>query len=358
MKERKISVLVTGISGTAIGGQVLKALRMAKTSYYIVGIDMSPISQGLFQVDARYLVPAALSSNYIDTLRKICVREKVDVLIPGSEPEVLQISQNRDKLEEIGVTPLVCSQRAIETCMDKSKTYAFLKSNHFNCPKAVLVENEDDKSKVDFYPAMIKPSSGSSGSQNCYLIQNKYELDFFAGFLRRQGYVPLVQEYIGSDDEEYTTGVLSLPDGEIIGSIALRRLLTSGLSVRLKVKSYESPENFVISSGISQGVVEDFVKIRKYSETIARKLGANGPVNIQGRNTEDGFFPFEINPRFSGSTSIRALLGYNEPDILTRYHVLGERPSRVHFKKGYVVRGLSEYYIPRSGIEEIKKEQD
>ena len=33
---------------------------------------------------------------------------------------------------------------------------------------------------------------------------------------------------------------------------------------------------------------------------------------------------FEINPRFSGTTSLRAMVGYNEPDVLIRHHVLGE----------------------------------
>lgn len=321
---------------------------MAKTPYHIVGVDMSPTSYGLSEVDASYLVPPAYSSNYLNVLRKICLKEKVVVLVPGSVPELLKISRNREKFYKIGVIPLVNPPKVIETCMDKWKIFNFLKSNNFSCPKTVLIENESDLLKVDFYPVVIKPARGSSGSQNVFLAQNEEEVSFFACYLRRQGYTPLVQEYTGSSDDEYTVGVLTLENGQVVGSIALRRIMTSALSRRFRVKSYKKSETYVVSSGISQGEVKDFLEIRKLSESIAQKMGVRGPVNIQGRKTKNGFCPFEINPRFSGTTSVRALLGYNEPDILIRYYVLGEKPSKIDFKKGFVTRGLSERYIPRA----------
>ena len=44
----------------------------------------------------------------------------------------------------------------------------------------------------------------------------------------------------------------------------------------------------------------------------------------QCRYVGDQVVTFEINPRFSGTTFIRALAGYNEPDLLLRREVLGE----------------------------------
>jgi carbamoyl-phosphate synthase large subunit len=59
---------------------------------------------------------------------------------------------------------------------------------------------------------------------------------------------------------------------------------------------------------------------------------------------------FEINPRFSGTTLLRALAGFNEPDLLIRKHLLGE-PVRARFDHafGTVVRGLSEVFYPAPG---------
>ena len=57
-------------------------------------------------------------------------------------------------------------------------------------------------------------------------------------------------------------------------------------------------------------------------------------------------YVFEINPRFSGTTSLRAMVGYNEPDVLIRHHVLGE-PVEPGFAyaEGTILRGLSETYV-------------
>jgi carbamoyl-phosphate synthase large subunit len=56
--------------------------------------------------------------------------------------------------------------------------------------------------------------------------------------------------------------------------------------------------------------------------------------------------PFEINPRFSGTTSLRALAGYNEPDVLVRRDVLGMRiEPYFRYRDVLILRGLKENVI-------------
>ena len=75
-------------------------------------------------------------------------------------------------------------------------------------------------------------------------------------------------------------------------------------------------------------------------------LGCRGAVNIQCRMVESKVYVFEINPRFSGTTSLRAMVGYNEPDILIRKHLLGENiKSNFTYKSGVIMRGLEEKFI-------------
>ena len=75
---------------------------------------------------------------------------------------------------------------------------------------------------------------------------------------------------------------------------------------------------------------------------IAKRLGACGPLNIQCRLTEDGPSVLEINPRFSGTTSIRAAVGFNEPDILIRNFLENEEFGRIDYRKGIIaLRGLA-----------------
>jgi len=181
-------------------------------------------------------------------------------------------------------------------------------------------------------------------------------MDFFVNYLMKQNLKPLVQEYLDSYDEEYTVGVLTdILDGKLIGSIAIKRQILSGLSSKIKVKNRCTDkiktDMLIISSGYSQGIIDDFPEVRKRCEEIALELGTMGPINIQCRKVKEKVYPFEINPRFSGTTSIRALVGYNEPDILIRKQLLKEETTRIHYKKGVVVRGLSERYIP---FDEVK----
>ena len=63
-----------------------------------------------------------------------------------------------------------------------------------------------------------------------------------------------------------------------------------------------------------------------------------------GKNDE-GIFPFEVNPRFSGTTGARSSAGYNEPDIFCRYLMFNEVP-KIDYKYGYALRDIVDRYIP------------
>jgi len=353
-----ITVLVTGVGGGGHGRQVLKALRMSQQGYRIVGTDMTAMSMGLYEVDRAAIVPGATDPDYVMALLDLCKCEGVKVLITGSEPELLAVAKHRDEFLSAGVLPLINTPHCLDVCMDKHKTLDFLSNCGLPTP---WYQQADTKYPLHIpayrFPVIVKPSVSSGGSAHVYLAQNNEELSFFVRYVQRQGLSPVVQQYIGSYDQEYTVGVLTdLHDGSLIGSIALRRYNLSGLSNRMRV--YKSPSNrydsgsgnrsgepYVISSGISQGEVQDFPEVRDVCEQIAIKLGSKGPMNFQCRKDNDRVYVFEINPRFSGTTGMRALLGFNEPDILIRRSLLNEKDIKVEYKKGVVLRGLEERYI-------------
>jgi len=56
------------------------------------------------------------------------------------------------------------------------------------------------------------------------------------------------------------------------------------------------------------------------------------------------FLAFEINPRFSGTTAMRAMAGWNAPEALIDWH-LGVEPAMrsYHPRRVRFVRGLVEY---------------
>lgn len=57
---------------------------------------------------------------------------------------------------------------------------------------------------------------------------------------------------------------------------------------------------------------------------------------------------FEINPRFSGSAPIRAIAGFNEPDMIIRNFVFNEKLERNRIKYSLeFYRVFHEFYIDR-----------
>lgn len=115
-----IKVLVTGVGGGGVGRQIVKALRLAKTPYYIVGVDA--VRSSLFDVDAAVNVPRALDPRYRDSLLSVCAKNHVDVVIPGTEVELKVLSDNRRRFANEGILLLVNSAEVIDIGLNKWNT--------------------------------------------------------------------------------------------------------------------------------------------------------------------------------------------------------------------------------------------
>jgi carbamoyl-phosphate synthase large subunit len=349
MAHEPINVLVTAIGGGGHGEQILKALRMAGGERYrLFGGDMNPRCPQFALVAQGMTLPAARDPGFVDAVLDVCARFNIQALFHGCEPELLAYSQARELFAARGVLLPINKSDVIDLCMDKSRSSEFLQKAGFAPPRFVLAESNEQASQLNCFPLVVKPHIGSGGSKDCFVVQNPRELQAIITFLDAS---PdnriMVQEYVGTPEEEYTVGVLHDLDGGYINSIAVRRELKGALNLRIstpnRTKRSELGPRLVVSSGISMGEVCKPPEVLNTCEKIAKALDVRGAVNIQGRMTADGFKVFEINPRFSGTTSIRAMMGYNEPDVLLRKHLLGERITPgFSYEQGYVLRSLVE----------------
>jgi carbamoyl-phosphate synthase large subunit len=351
----KINVLLTGVGGGGHGEQILKALRMGHCQYFIVGTDVEEYSSGFESVDVAYTVPRANHLNYLDLILELCKRHNVQVLFHGSENEMMLFAKHRARIEAAGIYLPINADGVLRICQDKMKTMSFLREKGFNVPESRIIDDITQLRENEKFPVVLKPVVGGGGSANVYIAQDIFELENFVGHLLRYHQAILLQEYIGRPDSEFTVGVLFGADGVLINSIAIRRIIHNALSVRLRVPNrsgrHDLGASLVISSGVSQGQVGRWPEVTEQCEKIAQALMPNAPVNIQCRVVDGVVFPFEINPRFSGTTSLRAMVGYNEPDLLIRRDVLGEK-IKTHFAydECTIMRGLQEIKLTRSVI--------
>ena len=340
MKE-KLRVLIAGIGGASLGTELAKCLTLAGR-YVVYGCDISPLAYGHYAKDFQntFIVER---SGYVESVIDLCGKEKIVYVVPGGEEPMVLLGMAQNTLESNGIRLAGNSLEVIRICSDKAKTFQYLSASGIPIPNTLMTSLPDELDEMTF-PCIIKPAYSSGGSSFVFLAKDKDEALVYAKYLINNSLNPIFQEYIPLEEGEYTVGVLSLPDGNLVGSIALKRLFNAKLSVLMK------SEAGLISSGYSQGLINDFPEVRESAERIAQLLGSVGPINVQGRLKDGRFLPFEINPRFSASTYLRALAGFNEVDLYLHYLAKGFYNWSGRISYGYYLRSLSEAFVEKGSL--------
>ena len=350
-----INILITAMGGGGHREQILKAIRLAEPGrYWVLGADANPNCPQFNMVDQSAVLPFASAPEYLEKLFQLIDQYQIKALFHGCEPELNLFARYRKEIEARGVFLPVNPTSVIDLCMDKEKTNKQLSELGFDSPKFQVIKKRSDLSGIDWFPVVVKPSVGGGGSANVYVAQNARELNGLADYLNlgENKIKFFIQEYVGTPNDEYTVGVLHDMNGEYVNSIAVKRALTGGLNIRMTVPNQtnkmELGPRLVISSGVSQGQIGRFPRVTQQCKAIAKAIGAKGPINIQCRLVDGVVKVFEINPRFSGTTSLRAMVGYNEPDLLMRRHIFGEGLSvDFDYEEAVILRSLIETKFDR-----------
>jgi carbamoyl-phosphate synthase large subunit len=335
-------IVIAGIGVGSLGLELLKCFSLTK-QFALFGTDISATAYG--HSDPRFISTRTLKStsprDYCTELLDYAAEVDAGIIAPGAEGSHLAIVSHRDLFSRAGVDLMINNQRVIDLCSDKVACNAHLKQLGFTVAETLVPANEDEIARFSKLPCVVKPAVNSGGSNLVFLAEDVSEAAFFFTYLRSRGFVPAIQEYIDSQ-EEFTVGVLSSRNGNVLTSIALKRDLTPKLS---RSTAYGSR---VISSGWSQGWIEDFTDVCRQAERIASAVGSTWALNVQGRMKDGVLIPFEINPRHSGTSFLRALAGVNEPVIALSSLRDGFVAPKVKIKAGQYLRTLSEHVVPRS----------
>jgi carbamoyl-phosphate synthase large subunit len=353
--DADVGVLVTGVGNGSTGEQIVKALQMGRRSYRITVTNVDP--EGLVVADGirSVLLPRATEPHYLQALAVAVGEAQAQFVIPGSDAELLRVVNDGEEFGRLSsAIPLVNNPETVAVCVDKRATVDAIERSGLAVP--FTLDFTDMQSAVEAvrsgqlcYPVIIKPKSGKGGSTDVYVAQDETELRFFINYALHSSHELILQQYVGDSEHEFSVGVLHNPDGTVAGSQVIRRHLGSLLSSRLRVPNRtnrpELGDSLVVSTGFSQGEFDEFAEVRAAAERIGTELGSTGPLNVQGRLVGSEFYVFEINPRFSGSTGLRAVAGWNGPEALIDWH-LGVRSTRSlneGQRRGHYTRGLVDY---------------
>ena len=92
----------------------------------VVGCDMNPRSIGRFVADAFHVVPAGHTPEFVPAVLDICKREGVDVLLPESSNDILELAKAKAEFEAEGITVMVSRPEAIERAENKGSFFELL----------------------------------------------------------------------------------------------------------------------------------------------------------------------------------------------------------------------------------------
>jgi len=349
---------VTGVGG-GVGQSVLRALRRCELRLRVVGTDADPWSAGLYAVEEGYLVPRAADPGYPQALKRVLSEAEVQVLIPATDPELLVLAEFRDEIQtETGAFVLVGSAESVRICRDKMATAQFFETRGLPFARTVPGDQVGELVKDVGFPVLLKPRDGSAsrGVKIAFNWGDLERVEDLADFIAQEYLIPtawglrkeqlrpehVMRGHIFRQEEEISIQVLLDHRGNVLGRFTSKNTLRDGIPMTI------DPWPGAPVEEVAERMVEALVEI-----------GLIGPCNLQCKITERGPVFFEINPRYTGITAVRAAMGFNEVEAVLR-RVLFDEPvesvrRRLRVSADQVCsRYITEMIFPREDLEQLR----
>ena len=289
MKE--FHILFTGI-GRRI--ELLQAFRNAALvldkRLKLYGADITGTAPALAYCDHVRKVIGMKEPGYIACLLNICKEDKIDLLIPTIDTDLLVLSKNKEKFLTIGTQVLISDPNMITICRDKNLTSQFFIHCGLHAPMPV----NDWETYNNGFPAFIKPKNGSS-TINAFKVENENDLRTYAAKI--EDYI--VQPFVAG--KEYTVDVFCDFKGVPVSIVPRERLqIRAGEVLKTKIC-------------LDSVMIEEVRLLCKYFKPC-------GPLTVQLiRDEKTGIDNFiEINPRFGGGAPLSMKAGARSAEALLK----------------------------------------
>lgn len=326
-----MKVLVSG-AGALLGQGILRALNGSSYKYQTIAADPNPLSAGLYWQNERFLLPMAKDPQFTPKLIELLKHTQPDVFIPGTDAELPVLAKNKALIErETKTKVLVSSGTVIEIADNKQATAEFFKNSGFTFPMTADqndIATINDIVKTCGFPLIVKPKRGAR-SIGVVLVQNQSQLDRTLA----QCNDCIVQEHLPDTAGEFTAGAIVF-DGVCNAAIVMKRDLRDGNTYRATVV----PDDNLIEI------------VQRWGEL----LNPMGPANFQFRmNRHNQPTVFEINARFSGTTPLRALVGFNEVEMVLQKMVNNSAVTQPIVQHRTILRHWSETVVSEKDVNSV-----
>ena len=300
----------------------------------LIAADLSRTTPAVRVADCSHQVPRCTTPEFVPRMLEICQRERVDLIVPTIDTELLVYAESAGRFAEIGTRVSISSPAAIRIAADKVSTHTWLVREGFpTVRQAAAADVLVDPGRWSF-PVIAKPRSGSASVG----VQRLWSIEALGSACEERGASGGEQDLIVQEvapGQEHTVNVLADAEGHCLCAVPHKRL---------EVRAGE------VSKGVT---VKDESLIGLAGKIVERLPGAYGPLNIQAFVAPDGGLRvIEINPRFGGGYPLAYEAGADFPRWLIE-HILN-RPTTASFddwQENLVMLRYDEaVYVPAAGV--------
>ena len=241
----------------------------------IIACDLDPrLSPACRLADTMLQLPPVTDPSYVDEVIRICVMHDVTLVVPTIDPELLPLSQARERFTAIGADLVISSPALVRLARDKLETARFLAAHDIPAPKTDELRAARDAPHEWQWPLMVKPRHGSA-SRGISVATNPQELP------TEVNEPMVVQEFLTGT--EYTVNIFFDSQGQFRAAVPHQRL---------RVRAGE----------VEKGTTCRHAALHDIAEKLAAALpGPRGALCFQAivSDSQD-VSVFEINARFGG----------------------------------------------------------
>jgi len=310
--KKALRILITGVGAPGIMGTVYSLKKnYDQRQIYLVGTDINTDVVGKYLCDQFYQIsPANDVNNYLTSLQNICIKEKIDIILPQNTRELLVLTRNSKRFAELGTRVLISKYESIQKANNKFELMKICRTFEIPVARFEMVTNFKKlliTAKGLGWPGkkiVIKPPS-SNGQRGVRIIDEKRDfkktfysekpsnlyttLDDLEKVLGATFPELIVTEYLPG--EEYSVDMIR--KGNLMTAIPRKRDL--------------------IRSGITfNGSVENRKDIIDYSFKLAEILDLEYSFGFQYKLDENNVPKIlESNPRVQGTMVLSTIAGAN-----------------------------------------------
>jgi nucleoside-diphosphate-sugar epimerase len=308
MTDRKWRIAISCI-GSGVGQSVINSCRLSRLPLHTIGLGTNALAYGAYECDEMDFSPNIYSENYCGKLIEILTRHHVDLVVPGLDDEVLLFAQAKEAFAQAGIRALASDAPLVELCRDKARmgqgfgdlACFFVKSFGAESCREALARGELA------FPLIAKPRAGFA-SRGIEILHGEADLE-------RVTSQHIVQELAVPcpDDPQHDSymGILAKRQNPQVSEVSVQLLADRHGDLLARMASYNRLNNGVPIEVLPYDDARVWDAVDQLYPVL-RRLGLRGPLNLQGRVTSQGFKIFEMNPRFTGITGLRAVMGFNE----------------------------------------------